>query len=208
MAGGMSLVAAAEVRRRRRRGARRSRRRPRRPGRRRGGRARRPRGDLGAEPGGVASSPIVTGRPWAAERDGCELGQAEACPLLVTGARPRRRVPRRASGGGGDGDRRVGEDPAGLGLTARAGEGEEHPVGVAGRCGQPGVAVELAGEAIEAFGAVVVLEEEREAGAVVGPDAVAVGADDLAPLAGAAPLGPPLLEARSRAGCGRSGAGR
>ena len=119
---------------------------------------------------------------------------------------PDRAVGRRAgySGGGGDGDRRVGEHAAGFGFTAGTGEGEEDPVGVAGGGGQLGVAVELAGEAIEAFGAVVVLDEEREAGAVVGPDAVAVGADDLAPLASAAPLGPPLLE--GAAGPGASGA--
>ena len=41
-----------------------------------------------------------------------------------------------------------------------------------------------------------------EAGAAVGPDAVAVGADDLAPLAGAAPLGPPLLEGAAGPGAG------
>ena len=102
----------------------------------------------------------------------------------------------------------MGEDAAGVGFAAGAGEGEEDPVGVAGGGGQAGVAVELGGEAVEAFGAVVVLDEERQGGAVLGPDAVAVGADDLAPLAGAAPLGPPLVEVSSRAGCGPSGAGR
>jgi hypothetical protein len=50
------------------------------------------------------------------------------------------------------------------------------------------------GEAFEALGAVVVLEEEREARVSFGPDAVAVGADDLTPLAGTAPFGPPLVE--------------
>ena len=68
--------------------------------------------------------------------------------------------------------------------------------------GEAGVAVELAGEAFEAFGAVVVLEEEREAGVSVGPDAVAVGANDLAPLSGAAPLGPPLVEPAAGPGAG------
>ena len=63
-----------------------------------------------------------------------------------------------------------------------------------GRSGQAGVAVELSGEAFETLGAVVVLEEEREAGVGFGPDAVAVGADDLTPLPGAAPFGPPLVE--------------
>jgi hypothetical protein len=41
------------------------------------------------------------------------------------------------------------------------------------------------GEAFETLAAVVVLEEEREAGVGFGPDAVAVGADDLTPLSGA-----------------------
>jgi hypothetical protein len=59
------------------------------------------------------------------------------------------------------------------------------------------------GEAFETLGAVVVLEEEREAGVGFGPGAVAVGADDLAPLPGAAPFGPPLLE--PAAGPGASG---
>jgi hypothetical protein len=65
---------------------------------------------------------------------------------------------------------------------------------VSGRSGQTDVAVELGSEAFETLGAVVVLEEEREAGVGFGPDAVAVGADDLAPLSGAAPFGPPLVE--------------
>ena len=98
------------------------------------------------------------------------------------------------AGGGGDGDGGVGEDPAGFGFAAGTGEAEQDPVGVAGGGGQFGVAVELAGQAVEAFGPVVVLDQERQGGAVVGPDAVAVGADDFAPLPGAAPLGPPCLE--------------
>ena len=106
------------------------------------------------------------------------------------------------AGGGGDGDVRVGEDPAGLGLASGAGEGEEDPVGVPGGLGQAGVAVELCGEAVEAFGAVVVLDKEREVGAAFGPDAVAVGADDLAPLPGAASLGPPLGEGAAGPGAG------
>jgi hypothetical protein len=77
--------------------------------------------------------------------------------------------------------------------------GAESPaVGVAGFGSQLGVAVELSGQAVEAFGAVVVPDQEREAGGVLGPDAVAVGADDLAPLSAAPPLGPPLLEGTSR----------
>ena len=50
------------------------------------------------------------------------------------------------------------------------------------------------GEAFETLAAVVVLEEEREAGVGFGPDAVAVGADDLTPLPGTAPFRPPLVE--------------
>jgi hypothetical protein len=50
------------------------------------------------------------------------------------------------------------------------------------------------GEAFETLATVVVLEEEREAGVGFGPDAVAVGADDLTPLPGTAPFRPPLVE--------------
>jgi hypothetical protein len=50
------------------------------------------------------------------------------------------------------------------------------------------------GEAFETLAAVVVIEEEREAGVCFGPDAVAVGADDLTPLPGTAPFRPPLVE--------------
>ena len=157
----------------------------------------------------MASRPIVTAARGATEGEGGELGEAEAWSAAGDGSQT---APSGCgagcAGGGGDGDVGVGEDPAGLGLAAGAGEGEEDPVGVPGRFGQAGVAVELFGEAVEAFGAVVVLDEEREVGAAFGPDAVAVGADDLAPLAGAASLGPPLVERRSRAGCGRRGAVR
>ena len=73
-----------------------------------------------------------------------------------------------------------------------------------GRGGQAGVAVELAGEAFETLGAVVVLEEERQAGVGFGPDAVAVGADDLAPLAGTAPFRPPLVEPAAGSGASRA----
>ena len=82
----------------------------------------------------VASRPIVTGRLIG--RRG-ELGEAEALPGAGDGSQT---VPSgvRAgySGGGGDGDRRVGEDAAGFGFAAGAGEGEEDPVGVAGGGGQ------------------------------------------------------------------------
>ena len=60
------------------------------------------------------------------------------------------------------------------------------------------------GEAFEALGAVVVLDEERQAGVSFGPDAVGVGADDLAPLPGAAPLGPPLVEPTAGPAASRS----
>jgi hypothetical protein len=74
---------------------------------------------------------------------------------------------------------------------------------MAGGVGEAAVAVELPREPVEGFGAVVVLEEERERDAAVGPDAVAVGAGN-APFAGAAPLGPPLLQ--RAAGPGARGA--
>jgi len=64
------------------------------------------------------------------------------------------------------------------------------------------------GEAFEALGAVVVLDEERQAGVSFGPDAVGVGADDLAPLPGAAPLGPPLVEPTAGPAASRSGSRR
>jgi hypothetical protein len=56
--------------------------------------------------------------------------------------------------------------------------------------------------AVQTLGAVVVLEEEWEAGVGFGPDAVAVGADDLTPLPGTAPFGPPLLEPVAEPGAG------
>jgi hypothetical protein len=56
----------------------------------------------------------------------------------------------------------------------------------------------------DTLGAVVVLEKEREAGIGFGPDAVAVGADDLAPLPGATPFGPPLLELTAGPAASRS----
>jgi hypothetical protein len=89
-------------------------------------------------------------------------------------------------------------------FAPRGGEGEEDPVRVPGGGGEAGVAAELAGEAFEALGAVVVLKEEREAGVRFGPDAVAVGTDDLTPLSGAAPLRPPLVEPAAGPGAGRA----
>ena len=191
-----------------RRGARRCRRRPRRRGRRPGGRGRRRQR-----------------RPWCRARRwrGVEADVTRRWGASATGRgggeRRWRRTGQPDSGVGGeagcewrdrargDGNVRVGEDPAGVGFAAGAGEGEEDPVGVSGLGGQAGVAVELLGEAGEAFGAVVVFEEEREAGLSFGPDAVAVGADDLAPLSGAAPLGPPLVERAAGPGAGRARAG-
>lgn len=95
---------------------------------------------------------------------------------------------------GGDRDGLMVKDAASVAFAPWAGKAEEDPVGVPRRSGQVGVTVELGGEAFETLGAVVVLEEEREAGVGFGPDAVAVGADDLTPLAGTAPFGPPLVE--------------
>jgi hypothetical protein len=105
---------------------------------------------------------------------------------------------------GGDRDATLREDAAGVALAPWAGKAEEDPVGVPGRGGQVGVAGKLGAEPFETLGAVVVLEEEREAGIGFGPDAVAVGADDLAPLAGAAPFGPPLLEPTAEPAASRS----
>ena len=59
-------------------------------------------------------------------------------------------------------------------------------------------------EAFETLGAVVVLEEERQARVSFGPDAVAVGADDLTPLSGTAPFRPPLVEPATGSGASRS----
>ena len=69
---------------------------------------------------------------------------------------------------------------------------------------QAGVAGELGAEALEAFGAVVVLEKERKCGVGLAPDAVAVWSDDLAPFPGAAPLGPPLVEVAAGTGARRA----
>jgi hypothetical protein len=104
----------------------------------------------------------------------------------------------------GDRDGALREDAAGVAFAPWAGEAEENPVGVSGGSGQADVAVELGGEAFETLGAVVVLEEERQAGVSFAPDAVAVGADDLTPLSSTAPFRPPLVEPAT--GSGASGA--
>jgi hypothetical protein len=96
------------------------------------------------------------------------------------------------------------KDAAGVAFAPWAGKAEEDPVGVPGRSGQADVAVELGGEAFKALGAVVVLEEEREAGVSFAPDAVAVGADDLTPLPGTAPFRPPLVEPTAGPAASRS----
>jgi hypothetical protein len=96
------------------------------------------------------------------------------------------------------------EDAAGVAFAPWAGEAEENPVGVPGRSSEADVAVELGGEAFKTLGAVVVLEEEREAGVSFAPDAVAVGADDLTPLSGTAPFGPPLIEPATGPAASRS----
>jgi len=96
------------------------------------------------------------------------------------------------------------KDAAGVAFAPWARKAEEDPVGMPGRSGQAGVAVELSGEAFETLGAVVVLEEEREAGVSFAPDAVAVGADDLTPLSGTAPFRPPLIEPATGSGASRS----
>jgi hypothetical protein len=143
------------------------------------------------------------------QRDVGELGETEAAktglrnvgsdgePDVGVGGGSRR------APGGGDGDARVVEHAAGISLTAGGGEAEQDPVGVPGG-GQAGVARQFAGETVEGFGAVVVLDEERQGSAVLAPDAVAVGADDFAPLAGATPLGPPLVEVAAGPGAGRA----
>jgi hypothetical protein len=96
------------------------------------------------------------------------------------------------------------KDAAGVAFAPWAREAEEDPVGVPRRSGQADVAVELGGEAFKALGAVVVLEEEREAGVSFAPDAVAVGADDLTPLPGTAPFRPPLVESTAGPAASRS----
>ena len=69
---------------------------------------------------------------------------------------------------------------------------------------QAAVAGELGAEALEAFGAVVVLQEERKCGVGFAPDAVAVGSDELPPFPGAAPLGAPLVEVPAGTGARRA----
>jgi len=82
--------------------------------------------------------------------------------------------------------------------------GETEPTAVASDREPDGGAGAVPGSrdavAIGTLGAVVVLEEEREARVSFGPDAVAVGADDLTPLAGTAPFRPPLVEPATRSG--------
>ena len=60
-----------------------------------------------------------------------------------------------------------------------------------------GVAAELGHQPVQPLGAVVVLQEGADQDIVLDPDAVAVGADELAPFGRAAPLGPSTWPSRS-----------
>jgi prevent-host-death family protein len=114
-----------------------------------------------------------------------ELGEAEPATTVGAGVgvdgEPDGGVGGRAGlapgGGDGDGDGSVEERASGVAFAPGAAEAEEHPVGVPGGGGEAGVAGQLGGEAVEGLAAVVVLDEERQGNAVLGPDAVAVGAD-------------------------------
>ncbi len=148
---------------------------------------------------------------------GRELGQAQPRPGLARRAarsRPgRARPPLAAACGRGGGDRHAGDraqrprpGAAGgagqecpqAGLAAGGGEPEQDGGGDAGAGGQVAVAGELGGDAVQVLAAGVVLEEEvghgGPGGGVLGPLAVAVGAGQVAPQGGAAPLGPPARQ--------------
>ena len=111
--------------------------------------------------------------------------------------------PCRASGAGTEpgragGHRQVGviEHPSSLGLPPSRREPEHthgaHPVA----CDQLGVVGQLGSQASQGLGAAVVLHEELHRAVPVAQDAETVGTNDLAPLRGAAPLGPPLGQFR------------
>src|ERR1700688_3662883 len=78
------------------------------------------------------------------------------------------------------------------GFPDDARKAKEHPGRIADGPSQLGVPLELGFQAGEAFGAGVVLEEERQPASALDPDAIGVGAYRFAPGRGAATLGPPL----------------
>ena len=83
------------------------------------------------------------------------------------------------------------ERPAQPRFPSRLSQPEQHRSSRAVGLGEVAVAVELAGDPGERLAPGVVLHEELDAAAVLLPDAVGVGSDQLAPLGGAPPLGPP-----------------
>src|SRR6266536_1777500 len=75
-------------------------------------------------------------------------------------------------------------------LASRPEEGSQNSTGVGdpGRVGEFVVVVQLGGQAVERFGAPVVLEEEVDLAVALAPAAVAVRSNDVAPLVVAAAL--------------------
>jgi len=93
---------------------------------------------------------------------------------------------------GGNGDHFAvgmgGQRLADAGLASSAGKPKQDGGVDAGGVGEEAVAGEFGGDAVGGFGVVVVLEEEVDGAAVLGPAAVAVGADHLAPGGGGTAL--------------------
>jgi len=144
-----------------------------------------PRGHPGE--GGLAV--VGLDRADASEHRSRQAGAGERS-LLVKGEHGRRDGARSRCRGGGAPAAEERHDPC-PGVCSEERHEENEP---SGRGGEPGVAEELLVEALDALDVVVVLVEERQHGAGFALDAVAVASDDLAPLPGAAPLGPPLVE--------------
>src|SRR6266545_716193 len=161
---------------------------------------------------GRPSRPTGTGRLWQLRsaprgrwrrlaRAALDVGQFDKAaarpgvPKRQPGGLGRAQPERRA--GGGDQEpqpapaARAGEGLVDADLAARRGQPEQHRGGDLGGVGQLRVGVQLGSQPVERLGAAVVLEEEVDLGIALAPAAVAVGADDAAPAAGAGALGPP-----------------
>ena len=110
-------------------------------------------------------------------------------------------------GGGSNGKAAAGQGVADGGLAGWGGEPHQQRGADAGGGGELCVAGEFAGQALGSFGGPVVLQEEVDPPVVFAPAAVAVGADEPAPVLGAVVLGPPALQRGVRMVAGVVGQG-
>jgi hypothetical protein len=103
--------------------------------------------------------------------------------------------------------RAVAKESLEVGLAGGAWQPEQHRVRRPAGRGEIGVPRELGGYPAERLGAGVVLEEEVDPATVFDPGPVNVGADYLAVVLGATPLGPPGDQSSTGMGAGVRGEG-